>query len=150
MNPIATLATTPAPREGAYTDARARSTPPAGAPEVVAALSDRLQTATAVRPPEAAAETQEAADKRMAEEPTRREETSESPHGAASSGSEAPRPAPPLKSFAQIPMKVVEEISRLREEAARETAQGVPGRSDPTPVPAANQAIAPAPPGSAL
>jgi hypothetical protein len=52
-----------------------------------------------------------------------------------------PEPAGPLKTFAQIPTEVMQEISRLREEAAAQSAQGVPGRNDPTPMPASPAAI---------
>ncbi|MEM1431775.1 MAG: hypothetical protein AAGG09_20140 [Pseudomonadota bacterium] len=56
---------------------------------------------------------------------------------------EAPRqePVAPLKTYAQIPTEMMQEISRLREEAAEANAQGVPGRNDPTPMPAAPAAI---------
>ena len=55
-----------------------------------------------------------------------------------------PRPAEDtgrLQSFAQIPTEVMQEISRLRQEAAESKAQGVPGRNDPTPMPASPEAI---------
>ncbi|MEM6739431.1 MAG: hypothetical protein AAF646_04895 [Pseudomonadota bacterium] len=50
-------------------------------------------------------------------------------------------PAGPLKTYAQIPTEMMQEISRLREEAAEANAQGVPGRNDPTPMPASPTAI---------
>ena len=49
--------------------------------------------------------------------------------------------AGPLKTFAQIPTEVMQEISRLREEAAAENVAGIPGRNDPTPMPASPAAI---------
>jgi hypothetical protein len=49
--------------------------------------------------------------------------------------------AGPLKTFAQIPTEVMQEISRLREEAAAENVGGIPGRNDPTPMPASPAAI---------
>jgi hypothetical protein len=50
-------------------------------------------------------------------------------------------PAGPLKTFAQIPTEVMQEISRLREEAAQSNILGVRGRNDPTPMPASADAI---------
>jgi hypothetical protein len=38
-------------------------------------------------------------------------------------------------------MEVVREIARIREEAAEAQAAGVPGRNDPTPMPARPDAI---------
>jgi len=52
-----------------------------------------------------------------------------------------PEPAGPLKTFAQIPMEIVQEITRLREEAEQARISGVPGRNDPTPMPARPEAI---------
>jgi len=47
----------------------------------------------------------------------------------------------PLKTFAQIPTEVMQEISRLREEAEARNVGGIPGRNDPTPVLASPAAI---------
>ncbi len=52
-----------------------------------------------------------------------------------------PEPAGPLKTFAQIPMQIVQEITRWREEAEQGRAAGIPGRNDPTPMPARPEAI---------
>jgi hypothetical protein len=52
-----------------------------------------------------------------------------------------PEPAGPLKTYAQIPMEIVREITRLREEAAEAQAAGIAGRNDPTPMPARPEAI---------
>jgi hypothetical protein len=40
-------------------------------------------------------------------------------------------------------MEIVREITRLREEAAQAPVAGVPGRNDPTPMPARPEAIGP-------
>lgn len=45
------------------------------------------------------------------------------------------------QAFAEIPMRVMEEIARLRDDTASRNASGVPGRNDPTPMPASPQAI---------
>ena len=58
---------------------------------------------------------------------------------------EPPRPAPagPLKTYAEIPSEVMKKIAELREELAGEKARGIPGRADPTPMPADAAAIGP-------
>jgi hypothetical protein len=56
---------------------------------------------------------------------------------------EPPRPAPagPLMTYAEIPSEVMKKIAELREELAGEKARGIPGRPDPTPMPADSAAI---------
>lgn len=54
------------------------------------------------------------------------------------------RPAAPLRSFAQIPTEMVQEIIRIRENKASDSAKGIDGRQDPTPMPARSDAIGPA------
>lgn len=61
--------------------------------------------------------------------------------GAPEASAFRPDPAGPLKTYAQIPMEIVREITRLREEAAEAQAAGIPGRNDPTPMPARPEAI---------
>lgn len=51
------------------------------------------------------------------------------------------RPAAPLRSFAQIPTQMIQEINRMREDFAAIKARGIEGRSDPTPMPARPEAI---------
>lgn len=50
------------------------------------------------------------------------------------------RPGAP-QSLARIPTEIMEEISRLRAEAEQARVGGVPGRNDPTPMPASPQSI---------
>ncbi len=64
---------------------------------------------------------------------------------------EPPRPAPagPLKTYAEIPSEVMKKIAELREELAGQRARGIPGRADPTPMPADAAAIGAKPGGTA-
>jgi len=52
-----------------------------------------------------------------------------------------PEPAGPLRSFAQVPTELMQELTRLRSAAQASLAAGVPGRLDPTPLPAPDDAI---------
>ena len=54
-----------------------------------------------------------------------------------------PQPAGPLRSFAQVPTQLMQELTRLRSAELPANAAGVPGRLDPTPVPAPSEAIGP-------
>ena len=102
-------------------------------------ITDSL-TAEPVVPPIAPPETAGVAEKKFSTELVAPQPPA--PDGAPGTP-EAPRSEPvgPLKTYAQIPTEMMQEISRLREEAAAANAKGVPGRNDPTPMPAAPEAI---------
>lgn len=152
MNPIASSTTATAPREGAFVDPKSRQVnETAGTAPVQPVAPPDL--AAAVRPSDEAEAKDAAEARRLAEESARADAARRADREDGEEivpAVDEPRPVPPLKSFANIPMQVVEEISKIREEAAKENAEGANGRPDPTPVPAADQAIAPTPPGSAV
>lgn len=95
-----------------------------------------------VMPPSGASEASEVSEKRLQTElvvpqPPTSDDDPSVPRA------EPEEPAGPLKTYAQIPTEMMQEITRLREEAAEGNAQGVPGRNDPTPMPASPDAIGP-------
>ncbi|MEM9250446.1 MAG: hypothetical protein AAGB05_17350 [Pseudomonadota bacterium] len=104
------------------------------------ASSFKPETPDPVSPPQASSETSRASGNTALDtmiELAPKVETEEQEEAAPP----PPEPAGPLKTYAQIPTEMVREISRLREEAAEEKVQGVPGRNDPTPMPASPDAI---------
>ncbi|RDC71204.1 hypothetical protein DLJ49_15320 [Rhodovulum sp. 12E13] len=125
--------------------------PPAGGP----------QTSAAVRQPDSASDAAPVDSRRMAETQANAPRVDDSragnrslppeliaPQPPAEAGDGVPEgiafrpePAGPLKTYAQIPMEIVREITRLREEAAEAQAAGISGRNDPTPMPARPDAI---------
>jgi hypothetical protein len=52
-----------------------------------------------------------------------------------------PEPAGPLRTFAQVPTELMQELTRLRSAEVAASASGIPGRLDPTPMPAPDDAI---------
>ena len=110
---------------------------PAGSP------AGASQTEAAAPPPGSARETEASADRALPPELIAPQPPAEGREGRADPSGAGPRddPSGPLKTYAQIPMEIVQEISRLREEAAQMQIEGVPGRNDPTPMPARPEAI---------
>lgn len=163
MNPIASQGLPAVPREGNLGPAPVR---PVAAAQDATTAAFAAQTATVTRaapaPAQAGGAGSEIAERRVAGQRVsdtrvadqRLAETSDEANraerrGAIGKGDEERlgpnvRPAPPLKSFATIPTAMMEEIERLRQEAAERAAKGVEGRADPTPVPAREDAIGPA------
>ena len=137
--------------------ASARPVQPAGPAGQTAGAPERPATApeTALPPraPDRSSAGSSAAARQVAETPLPRQESAAPERrwrefGTRETGFQSPRPAPPLRSFAQIPTEVMEQISLLRQQGAAPDPRGVPGRNDPTPVPA--PAILVSPSGSPL
>ncbi|MEO1680576.1 MAG: hypothetical protein AAFU80_20715 [Pseudomonadota bacterium] len=132
-------------------DRRADQTSPPAA-EAVAAGPGPV-TEAAVTPPAAGTDTPQVSEKKVADE---RPMMPERPSAERALGIEEPpfpaptnRPAGPLKTFAQVPTEVMEEVSRRTAEEIQAQAKGVPDRNDPTPMPASPQAIGPSVPYNA-
>ena len=130
----------------ADTDARQVSSTQPG--PAVAAVAQEM--ATAVAPTQPLQESAETAQKTVSASSAIETGTSAvSPEAASdrlTAGDDAlelprPEPAGPLKSYAQIPMEIIKQINRLREEAAQAHSEEIPGRNDPTPMPASPSAI---------
>jgi len=99
------------------------------------------QTEAAAPPPGSARETEATTDRALPPELIAPQPPAEGQEGRADPVGPRDDPSGPLKTYAQIPMEIVQEISRLREEAAQMQIEGVPGRNDPTPMPARPEAI---------